>query len=154
MIERDGHGRFIGGGESACPAPAGNQYASKYKEEYCEAIVEFFNVEPMTVYQDNDGIPRVSPCRYPTMERFAFTIGVTGETLIEWSKKHERFRFAYQRALDLQRDILVTNAMTGAYNPNFAKFVASCTHGMVEKSAVDIGNTEDKAFKVDIKVVD
>jgi hypothetical protein len=54
----------------------------------------------------------------------------------------------------MQKDILITNALTGGYNAQFAKFLASCTHGMVERTAVEMGNDGDKAFKVDITVVD
>ena len=144
MEGRDEKGRFI----------AGNQAAVKYDEKYCDAIIEYFSVEPMTLYTGADGTPRVMPCRYPTFERFAANIGVDHETLTEWTKKYPRFRAAHARAMAMQRDILVCNAMTGAYNPNFAKFVASCTHGMVERTAVDVGNEGDKAFKVDITVVD
>lgn len=154
MAKRDENGRFVKGSEACHPAPKGNQYASKYKDKYCDDIIDFFSVEPIEVYTDNDGVQRMRPCVYPTMEKFAAQIGVIPETLIEWTKHHDRFRIAHAQALAMQRNILITNALAGGYNAQFAKFLASCTHGMVERTAVDVGNEGDKAFKVDITVVD
>ena len=57
-------------------------------------------------------------------------------------------------ARNIQLDMLVRNGLNGTYNPTFAKFVASTTHGMVEKTAVDVGNEGAKPFEVNIKVVD
>jgi hypothetical protein len=152
--ERDENGRFKSGHTPLWTPPEGNDYASKYDEKYCDEILEYFAVDPIETYQDNDGITRFKAVRYPTVERFAANIGVTVSTIQNWRAQHERFGVAYQRALEMQRDVLITNGLTGAYNPAFAKFVASTTHGMVEKTAVDVGNEGAKPFEVNIKVVD
>ena len=152
--EREENGRFKSGHTPLWIPPEGNDYASKYDDKYCDEILEYFAVDPIETYQDNDGITRFKAARYPTMERFASMIGVTSTTLRGWCEKSERFNAAYQRALEMQRDVLITNGLTGAYNPAFAKFIATTTHGMVEKTAVDVGNEGDKPFEVNIKVVD
>lgn len=148
------NGQYAKGRKPDWSPPEGNDYASKYKEEYCEAIVEYFSKPPYETYTDENGREYVRPCAYPTFEGFAASIGVIAETMRCWCDKYERFRYSYQRAQDLQKKILLTNGLSGAYNPAFAKFVASCTMGMVEKSAVDIGNEGGNAFEVNIKVID
>lgn len=153
MAKRDENGRFVKGSEPICPFPKGNQYSDKYREEYAVDIVEFFSRDPIEVVEV-DGVPRQKPCVYPTVERWAATIGVTTETVRAWAERYEGFKVAYHNALQMQKDILITNALTGGYNAQFAKFLATCTHGMVERTAVDVGNDGDKAFKVDITVVD
>lgn len=151
---RGDHGYFLPGHKPLWVPPKGNSFASKYREEYCERIVEFFSAPYFVSAEDEDGTKHVGACVYPTFESFAATIGVISETLREWADKHERFRAAYEYAKQLQRDKLIVHGMSGAYNPAFAKFIASTTHGMVEKSAVDVGNADDKPFEVNITVVD
>lgn len=151
---RGDHGYFLPGHKPLWVPPKGNSFASKYREEYCERIVEFFSAPYFVSAEDEDGTKHVGACVYPTFESFAATIGVISETLREWADKHERFRAAYEYAKQLQRDKLIVHGMSGAYNPAFAKFIASTTHGMVEKSAVDVGNANDKPFEVNITVVD
>lgn len=152
--ERDYHGRFLPGHTPLWIPPEGNNYASKYKEEYCEQIVEYFLNPPREKYIDADGNEKEGAQIYPTFERFAANIGVISETLEEWTKRHERFRIAYSYAKNIQRSILVAKGLSGEYNPTFAKFIASTTHGMVEKSALDLGNADSKPFEVNINVVD
>lgn len=144
MEGRDEKGRFV----------AGNQVADKYEERYADMLEEYFSVKPQEVYTDAEGTVRIKACECPTMFGFAADINVDGDTLQAWARKYPRFRLAYARALERQKHILFVNGLAGAYNPNITKFMLSCVHGLVEKSAVELGNTEDKAFKVDIKVVD
>lgn len=129
------NGQYAKGRKPDWSPPEGNDYASKYKEEYCEKIVEYFSKPPYETYNDDNGREYVRPCVYPTMERFAASIGVLADTLVTWTKRHERFKHAFEYARQLQRDILIANGLSGAYNPAFAKFVASCTMGMKETTA-------------------
>lgn len=150
---RDYHGRWVKGHEPSSDI-TGNDYASKYKEEYCEMIIEYFLNPPRQKIVDADGKERMGNELYPTFERFAAEIGVVARTLEGWAEKHERFATAYAYAKNVQRSILITKGLSGEYNPTFAKFIATTTHGMVEKSAVDIGNDGNSAFEVNIKVID
>lgn len=153
--ERDDHGRFKSGHKALWVAPEGNDFACKYKEEYCEAIVEYFLNPPVETYIDDEGNEKPGHKRvYPTIQGFATSIGVIDTTVVAWAEKYDRFRSAYMFARNIQLDMLVRNGLNGTYNPTFAKFVASTTHGMVEKTAVDVGNEGAKPFEVNIKVVD
>ena len=144
MEGRDEKGRFV----------EGNQCAGKYEERYADMLEEYFAVKPQEVYTDEDGTVRIKACECPTLCGFAADIDVDEDTLIAWARKYPRFGKAYARAQSRQKHILFVNGLAGAYNPNITKFMLSCVHGLVEKSAVELGNAEDKSFKVDIKVVD
>jgi hypothetical protein len=136
------------------PAPKGNKFAlgcttsggpDKYKPEYCKQIVEFFNIPPckIEIYEDNNGKPHliVEPANYPTFEKFAFDISVCVDTLHEWKKVHKEFSESYTLALNLQKNILMTNGLNESYNSNFAKFVATNCHGMRDRT--EIINTDE-----------
>jgi hypothetical protein len=105
---------------------------SKYKEEYCEEIVKFFD-RPYTVlkeesYTDNNGMVKNKTKEvantFPTFQRFAFNIGVNIDTLHEWRKVHPSFSEAFNKCVDLQRDIMIQQGMSGKVNAQFSMLVA------------------------------
>lgn len=142
----------------------GNTYGSgagpgKYKKEYAEKLVEYFSIPKMVTfwkrkyYKDGrvkEEEPITTPPIYPTFEGFAKTIGVTSRTLLNWREKYPSFNVAYERALDMQKDILITNSLGGLYNGNFAKFIASSQFDMVEKSEQKISGVEGWDVKITI----
>lgn len=142
----------------------GNTYGSgaspgKYKKEYAEKLVEYFSVPKMVTfwkrkyYKDGrvkEEEPITTPPIYPTFEGFAKTIGVTSRTLLNWREKYPSFNDAYERALDMQKDILITNSLGGLYNGNFAKFIASSQFDMVEKSEQKISGIEGIDLNIEI----
>lgn len=142
----------------------GNTYGSgaspgKYRKEYAEKLVEYFSIPKMVTYWKRkyykDGRvkeeePITTPPIYPTFEGFAKTIGVTSRTLLNWREKYPSFNDAYERALDMQKDILITNSLGGLYNGNFAKFIASSQFDMVEKSEQKISGVEGWDVKITI----
>lgn len=134
---RDANGRYVPGRKPDYTTPIGNDFASKYKEEYCEQLIAYFDKPPYEVYKDDNGREYLRPVAYPTFEGFATSIGVTADTLKNWSMSHECFGSAYALAQDIQRKILITNGLTGSYNHAFAKFIASCTMGMHERTESD-----------------
>lgn len=109
---------------------------TKYKEEYCKDIVDFFNREPfaplMIDSEDGGKVPALTkqgspvlvPCKLPTLEGFAISIGVHRETLLNWADAHEEFFDALKRAKDMQKEILIQNGLVGAYEKTFAIFTA------------------------------
>ncbi len=154
MSERNEKGQYVEG--NLTQFKDGNEAASKYKEEYCEAIIAFFSkpstrLEYKERYRDGEVIERtpiIVAEEFPTIELFAESIGVHHETLRNWAQSHPRFRVAYQRARNIQLGKLANNAMTGLYNPKFAIFFAENNFDMTEKAQVDnkvqhIGLDED-----------
>jgi hypothetical protein len=83
---------------------------SKYKPEYCQAMIDFFNVAAV----DDNG-DAIAP-RY--VFEFADSIGVHHDTLHEWCSKHPEFSVAYNEAREYQKRIILNNAMLGYYNPS------------------------------------
>lgn len=119
---------------------------TKYKKEYCDALVRFFTVLPaQTVYERtyfaDGGIksekPIVLAADLPTFQAFAESIGVHVDTLHEWREQHKEFSEAYMRAKQLQESIWLINGMSGRYNAQFAQFFGKNCLGYTDKSEVE-----------------
>ena len=122
---------------------------SLYKEEYCDTIVKYFDVAPisMTIKRElnKDGtikseveIPVANTM--PTLQRFAHTIGVHVDTMIEWCRVYPKFSEAYARAKQLQEDIWMTNSLLGLYNAQFAQFYGKNCLGYKDKVETESTN--------------
>lgn len=99
------------------PKPAGYVFGSptKYREEYCQAIVEYFsNPESWDLNVDAKGSAKAIPkSKLPTFERFAAGIGVSTRALEGWRDKHEEFGHAYRIASGLQKSFLMELSAAG-----------------------------------------
>lgn len=117
-----------------------------YKEEYCEEVVKFFNVDPYwetpITYTDKKGnvTEKVNFIAndLPTLAGFAKKIGVSRETINEWQRVHKEFSDAVKIAKECQESILITNALRGDYNPAFSIFFAKNNMGWKDKNETDI----------------
>ena len=80
MKERKPNGQFQKGNDIGAETrfKPGNSYVikSKYKDEYCDAMLSYFMNEEIV---------------FPTFEDFASSIGVLAKTLKVWAEKHARF---------------------------------------------------------------
>jgi hypothetical protein len=128
---------------------------SKYKPEYCQQIIDFFCIEPThevkQTFITKAGIKEVTknvPSFYPTIEKFAFTLGVMTETIVAWTKEYPEFFTAYTRAKEMQKNVLLQNALMGGYSEGFAKFLAINNHGMKEKSETALTGADGDTLKV------
>jgi hypothetical protein len=101
---------------------------TKYKPEYDQAIIDFFN-RPRTrivkekLYYKNGSIREYEkeiPADLPFLGSFAHSIGVTHQTLIKWAEDFPSFSKAYARAKEIQEEFLANNALRGLYNAHFA----------------------------------
>ncbi len=137
-----------------------NQAACKYKPEYCEMLIDYFNQPPTRVeYKEtyfkgelSSRVPIIVPAEYPTFELFAAKLGVSVRTLKNWSEKYPRFADYYARAKEIQLGKLTSLAVTGLYNPVYAKFEAVNNHNKQDKSEVEqkvsgsISGVDDKTL--------
>lgn len=105
---------------------------TKYKEEYCDKIVAYFD-RPLTKINGNG---KEVGCDFPTFPGFAATIRVHKYTLIEWTRVHPKFSASYDIARQFQEHILVTNTMNGHYPQAFAIFIAKNTTDMRDQTDV------------------
>lgn len=118
---------------------------TKYDEKYCQQLVDFFDREP-NEQTEVEGRVVFKACRLPTFERFAYSIGVHRETLLNWVDKHPAFFDAYKKAKDLQKDIIIQNGLVGGYDKTFAIFTA--------KNVTDMKDKVDQSIELSDKVQD
>lgn len=137
---------------------------SKYKSEYCDKILEFFNINHTKILFKTKVLKDGSVLNYdeevaerlPTFERFAVDVGVHIDTLNEWTKNYEEFSEAYKKCKNLQKDMLNDLGMRGFYNAAYTQFVAKNITDMKDKTEVDsnsivktvyIDSTEKKGYE-------
>lgn len=113
---------------------------TKYKKAFARMLVEYFSIpatyEKEIVFTNKKGETyskfETVANDIPTFEGFAESIQVDDRTLERWSKaktstgrdKHPEFCRAYNRAKQLQKQILIKNTLNGRYNSQFAMFYA------------------------------
>lgn len=134
---------------------------TKWQDSFVDKVLEYFTRKPYEekVYTATDSkgneIVKVMqvPCDFPTLAGFACEIGVTRETVHEWSTQrypedyenkdlagklvHEEFSYAIKRGKAYQESILVTNGMKGLYEQPFAIFGAKNILGWRDKTDID-----------------
>ena len=118
---------------------------TNYKEEYCNQIIDYFSREPQqilykkTYYSDGtlkSEEPIILPAPIPTFQEFAERIGVHTDTLVEWTKVHESFAQAYERARQSQEKIWMVNGMSGLYNSQFVQFFGKNCLGYKDRQEI------------------
>jgi len=101
-----------------------NNIACKYKEEYGQQMLDYFNELAGKGY-------------YPTFELFAVSIDVVSSTLRNWKKMYPQFSEFYNKCEELQVGAMKDGAARGVLNANWMKFIAINCHGMKEKVESD-----------------
>lgn len=145
------------GQEGAAPNKGGRPQGSvAWKPEYNDLILDYFDMEAwkevLVITTSEKGFtkeePKILPNRYPTLERFAHTIGHDDDTLANWAKYDKEaiekeqpspcpgFFGAYTRARKMQRAILQEGAMAGVFNGGFAIFLAKNTMDMTDETGI------------------
>lgn len=110
--------------------PAGRP--TKYKPEYCEQIIKYFDVEHTKIVGDREIANDL-----PTFQEFAHSIDVHVDTLHEWKKVHPDFSEAYKRAQALQEAMWLKNSMKGYYPGSFTIFAGKNMFGWRDKKEVE-----------------
>lgn len=117
------------------PKPEGYVFGAptKYREEYCQALIEYFQAPTSwDIYKDAKGTAKALPVgKLPTFERFAASLGVHRETMINWTKQHPEFAVAYDIAASLQKAFLMELSAAGIGSNNMG-LILKVNHGMVE----------------------
>lgn len=139
--QRDEKGLFAEGNTigKAYEFSKGNSASDKYRTEYCDDLVQFF--------EEHEG--------FPTLEAFAaYKARVSINTLTNWCYAHPEFARAVEIAKTIQLSKIHEGTMLKRYDASYARFLAINNHGMTDKSQVDIGNKDDEGFKVTVTVDD
>ena len=114
----------------------------KYRPEFPGMLVDYIN-------------ECLADDRKPILFDFMRRISVFDrKTIYRWAEEKKEFGYAYEMYKEASRNVIVEKALSGAYDASFSKFLLSCDYGMKEKTQVDIGGADEKAFKVNITVVD
>lgn len=143
-----------------------NGRPSKYNNKYCAMIVAHFSGPTFERYIKSERITNKKNgttehwfdygyrCTdMPTLDDFAFKIGVDDDTLANWASakypkdykikslqnqlKHPKFFGAYNRAKKLQKAFLNNNALKGFSPPASFIFIAKNVTDMRDKQEVD-----------------
>lgn len=136
---------------------------TKYDPIFCEKIIKYFKVNPYVTKKiittgkndyHKESFQMVAN-RMPRFDRFADSIGVNPDTVVEWANKrfpdghmlagqlvHPEFTAAYKRAKELQKWFLIENGLVGLFNPRFAIFTAENITDMKQK-VLHVGDPEN-----------
>ena len=74
--------------------------------------------------------------KFPTIEGLAQYLGIGTRTIYDWEKLHVEFLQTIDALRDTQKQLLITNGLTGGYNARFAMFLLKANHGMSEKESL------------------
>jgi hypothetical protein len=133
---------------------------TKYKPEYCKAIIKFFSIPPnrkeVMEVSTSQGVSakggtsdfrkekyQLVPNDPPFFEDFATSIGVSDDTIVNWAKRYPEFLAAYNKAKFLQKRFLIINGLAGCYPPASYIFTAKNITDMRDKQEVDTTKTFD-----------
>ncbi len=90
--------------------------------------------EPERVESRRGGVRYVQrPVTFPTLAGYAAKIGVSQETLWEWTRRHEEFADAVGICRAIQEHVLVNMGLLGAYRPSVTIFMLKNLLGWKDK---------------------
>lgn len=124
---------------------------SRYMAKYGPKMLKYFDKEPYELreivsYHQDGSVKSTKTVAWatslPTFQGFAAEIGVTDDTLRNWAEQYPEFGGYYRMCKQLQEKILVTNAMMGNYNAQFAQFYAKNCLGYKDKQEVDVNENQ------------
>ena len=143
---------------------------TKYKSEYCDKLIEHFDVEP---WEERE-IPhykaskkggkiiswtdiKILPRRMPTLRGFAKKIGVGISTVYDWTNKNhpsfqEKFSDAFTCAKEIRKEWLIDVGLSGNAPPASFKFVAVNCTDMRDKTESAITGEDGGPLEVNVTV--
>ena len=116
-----------------------------YKPEYVDMAREFFS----DAQWDEDR----KLWKFPSRVWFADYINTPLRTVKDWEQAHPEFAEAIAEGIERSKELRIIYAENEKINPAFAKYVLSSAYGMTEKSALEVGNADNKPFELNINVV-
>jgi hypothetical protein len=72
--------------------------------------------------------------KLPTVQGLAVYLGVSRDTIYEWSTKYPEFSDTIEQINAKQADKLINEGLAGNYNSTIAKLMLSSNHGMRERT--------------------
>ena len=143
---------------------------TKYKPEYCEDIVRYFEkcqaeilvdvkffqpnknatistiLNPLNEEETVDAgnvkeiVQKLVMQRFPTMVRYALSIDSDEDTFLDWDKLYKDFLGARRKCKQIQEAILIENWLQGTYNSQFAMFLLKNNHWYKDRQDISAEN--------------
>lgn len=112
-----------------------------------------FPFRRITTLTDEDKLKAIKyyesePCPY--IEELSLTLDVNEKTIANWTKIDPIFRSIIERLKTKQKLSLLRKATDKEFATNGVLFLLRVNHKMIDTTALDLGNRENKPFKVDI----
>ena len=137
---------------------------TKYKPEYCEMLLDYFNKEAfriseIRIQKGKDFLrteEKLLPEVLPTFQRFAWNIGTTNQILLDWANIHPAFKQAYSRAQEIQQAILHEGSTAGVYDYKASALILSHYHKIyaTEVKQIDVyAHLSDDEIESRIKAI-
>jgi hypothetical protein len=128
---------------------------TKYKPEYCDELIEFFDKAPTKIIKKKAFVSGVMmeidqevPIHPIFLCDFAKKLNVTTSTLWEWGQEHPEFSNALLRIKELQEKLYLTNGTLGHYTPYLVSLVLRNKHGYQEKVQNEISGKDGAPIEV------
>jgi DNA-packaging protein gp3 len=126
-----------------------------YSEEMLSKSKEYLNLcEDKEVVRGSPERPEISlKVKIPTRGGLARYLGVSRDTLYAWAKEHEEFSYIMEELGAEQEDRLISNGLSGDYNPTIAKVLLT-KHGYREGVDSDITSKGESLNPVLVRFID
>jgi hypothetical protein len=104
---------------------------TKYKEEYIALVDDFI-------------ARRKEENKIPTIEGFAYEVGVWKDVIYDWMKKHKKFANAIKNLMVMQSDWLQAGIVNNKANVAGGIFLLKNNHGFKDRTEQDITSKGEK----------
>lgn len=121
---------------------------SKYNEEMCDKLLEYFNVEPYEtkyeIYTYKDGTTKEKEYEVandlPTVQGFCKTIGIHRDTFYEWCKVHEEFSDTFKKCKEMMEYNWQVCSLKGLYSNAYTIFFGKNVFKYTDKQELETTN--------------
>ncbi len=118
--------------------PKGAGKHTEYDEKYFldqlwKYIAERNDVADL-IPNNKGGMNRVFKVRLPTIDGFAYYLGVVRKTLYNWADRYDGAKKGLEIITQIQLQRLIDEGLGGNYNPAIVKLLLSHNHGIKEES--------------------
>lgn len=84
---------------------------------------------------------------FPTIEGLSVKLGLGTRTIYDWERLYPDFSQTIDELRDMQKNLLITNGLSGGYNTRFSMFLLKASHGMKEKEPL-ITSTQNNNMNI------
>lgn len=125
---------------------------TKYLEEYCDDILEFFNVdytrkEVQEVIDKKGNVKTTTITKannLPTIEAYCQKLEIHVDTFYQWMKQYPQFTEAVKKAKAMQKAMWQCNSLNGLYRDSFTIFMGKNVFDWSDKQEITVNNEENK----------